>query len=140
MDRSQSKPLATIQQRSTAEGIPHSNAETLHDLLLYRHKRIMVSQRGVSILVPLSDILYIEADGNYTRIILRDKTNHHTSKTVKYWERKIAHPFFVRCHSSYLVNTTAITSVQKGSSTIALGIIELPMSRSRREELIKCLH
>ncbi|MFD2933660.1 LytR/AlgR family response regulator transcription factor [Spirosoma flavum] len=48
------------------------------------------------------DILYIEADRNYSRIFTREK-EYLLSVTFKNIEEKLPQPFFMRIHCSYIV-------------------------------------
>ncbi|MBE5904841.1 MAG: response regulator transcription factor [Pseudobutyrivibrio sp.] len=56
-------------------------------------------------------IKYIEAEGNYVRIMLVDCSGGILQRgTIASWEKQLD-GFFVRCHKSFLVNMNYITSI-----------------------------
>ncbi len=69
-------------------------------------------QNGFEVL-QIEDILYCQADDNYTQIFLQDKKKL-VSKTLKYFETNLTDSGFARVHKSYLVNINAITEYRKG--------------------------
>lgn len=95
--------------------------------------KVMYLKQGTkTIKILFSEILFLEADGNYTHI--------HTLST-KYTERKKLkemldelgeHPF-VRVHKSYAVNKQKVHSLTR--EKILLGGYEIPVGRTYLEEL-----
>ena len=69
-------------------------------------------QNGFEVL-QVEDILYCQADDNYTQIFLQNKKKL-VSKTLKYFEEALGDNGFARVHKSYLVNVNAITQYKKG--------------------------
>jgi len=63
-------------------------------------------------LVPISDIVRLEAMGNYTTFYIADKTKVLVTKTMKDFER-ILPDSFLRVHQSHLVNKVQIKSYIK---------------------------
>ncbi len=62
----------------------------------------------------LDNILYFQADGSYTRVILRSGNPVIVSRALKYFETLLTgHNDFVRCHKSYIVNLKHITEYIK---------------------------
>lgn len=57
--------------------------------------------------VDINSILFINADGDYTDIYLKDK-KYISSESLKYWEDKLETTGFLRVHKSYLLNTEKI--------------------------------
>lgn len=86
-------------------------------------------------LLTLDDILYIEADSNYSTIFfVKGKTL--TSKTLKYWEEKMNHSSFLRCHSKYLINLDNIDHMDFNHHQLTLkGGKKLPISRRKVSEI-----
>jgi two-component system LytT family response regulator len=71
--------------------------------------------------IRLSDIIMMEAESNYTSVLLTDGQHILTSKTLKYWIEKIRdHQDFIRLHRSYLVNKTHIAIYQRLSKCLKL--------------------
>ena len=93
-------------------------------------------QSGFEVL-SVSDILYCQADDNYTQIYL-DKGKKLVSKTLKYFEEILSDKGFARIHKSYLVNVNAVVAYNKGKggSVVLNNGKELLVSASRKSELL----
>lgn len=93
-------------------------------------------QNGFEVL-ELQDILYCQADDNYTQIYLK-KGKRLVSKTLKYFENSLSEKGFVRIHKSFLVNVNEITEYKKGKggSIVLSSAKELMVSPSRKKELL----
>lgn len=84
-----------------------------------------------------ADIVYCQADDNYTHIYLK-QGKRLVSKTLKYFEDTLKDSGFARIHKSYVVNVNAVTEYKKGkggSVTLNTGK-ELMVSPSRKKELL----
>jgi two-component system LytT family response regulator len=68
---------------------------------------ILVSVRNRLINIPLEKIIYIQADGNYAKLILADG-NHLTSYGLSKLEEKLDPQQFIRVHRSTIVNIGAV--------------------------------
>ena len=93
-------------------------------------------QQGFEVL-EVKDILYCQADDNYTQIFLKD-TKKLVSKTLKYFEEILAENGFARVHKSYLVNVNAIVEYRKGKggSVVLSSGKQIMVSPSRKKELL----
>jgi len=80
------------------------------------------------------DILYIESMQNYAKLHFRQnkKVIHQTLSSL---EEMLPKDEFFRIHKSYLINVSQIDSIMGGR--VFVGGIELPLSRHRKEELLK---
>lgn len=78
--------------------------------------------------VPLSSILYAQADGNYSNIYVENRkfTVNDNLKTVH--ASLLSHPVFRRVHKSYVVNVNNISKVLKHSLLLSDNS-EIPKSR-----------
>lgn len=93
-------------------------------------------QNGFEVL-QIEDILYCQADDNYTQIFLQNKKKL-VSKTLKYFEEALRENGFARVHKSYLVNINAITEYKKGKggSVVLFNGKEIMVSPARKKELL----
>ncbi|KXN97995.1 LytR family transcriptional regulator [Aequorivita aquimaris] len=93
-------------------------------------------QNGFEVL-QMEEILYCQADDNYTQIYLK-KGKRLVSKTLKYFEDSLAENGFARVHKSYLVNVNEITEYKKGKggSVVLSSGKEIMVSPSRKKELL----
>jgi DNA-binding LytR/AlgR family response regulator len=96
--------------------------------------RIFVRYNGKMIKIMLTDILYMEADRNYSRIFTTQK-EYVLSVTLKYIEEKLRIPFFLRIHRSYLVNMLYIDQVLE--SDVMIGDKAIPLGAGMREKLMQ---
>lgn len=90
-------------------------------------------------LVKVKDILYCKADSNYSSFVLEDGNSYIASHTLKYFEEILNTYGFLRIHDSYFVNLSKITKYVRGrgGSVIMSDGAEIPVSRSRKDDLIE---
>ena len=93
-------------------------------------------QNGFEVL-EIKDILYCQADDNYTNIFI-NKKKKLVSKTLKYFDEILSKNGFARVHKSYLVNVNAIIEYRKGKggSVVLSSGKEIMVSPSRKKELL----
>ncbi len=91
--------------------------------------------------INVADIDFIRADGSYSRIYMTDKTMFMATKLLKDFEFLVEADSFVRPHNSYLVNIRHIKTYTKknGGNLIMVSEEEIPVSRGRRDELLRRL-
>jgi two-component system LytT family response regulator len=92
-------------------------------------------------LVPLNDIIYCESKSNYTNIHLNNNRQILISKTLKDLEALLDTEPFFRIHNSYLVNLHYAVRYTKGEGGFLdfNDNITLPVSRNKKEELLKLI-
>ena len=138
------KPIAIDQLIQAVQHVTHikeREKELLDKILVPKititdSKITIPTQDGFEIL-SISDILYCEADDNYTKIYL-EKGSKLVSKTLKYFEDLLKDKGYARVHKSYLINVNKITKYKKGkggSVTLSSGK-ELPVSSSKKANLL----
>ncbi len=91
-------------------------------------------QNGFEVLA-VENILYCQADDNYTHIFMDSGKKKLVSKTLKYFEDALSNKGFSRVHKSFLVNVNAVLSYNKGkggSVTLSNGK-EIMVSPSRKK-------
>lgn len=89
---------------------------------------------GTSRKVVLSDIQMIEAYDNYSFIYIGSE-KIMVSQTLKELEQKIAAPYLLRVHRSYVVNTAKVDSIKNG--TLMIGTHEVPIGKSYKDEVLR---
>ncbi|MCK0146964.1 response regulator [Arenibacter sp. F26102] len=99
--------------------------------------RIFVRHNGRMVKLLLDEILYIEADRNYSNIIT-SSGNYLISTTLKVVEKEIKSHMFIRVHRSYMVNIAKLDVVADNHLEINRKVI--PISKSFKEHLLKHLH
>ena len=111
----------------TASITRNEDSFILSDRIFVRHKEKMVK-------IMLADILYIEADRNYSRIFTPTK-EYLISVTLKTIEEKFPGKLFQRIHRSYFVNLAHVEAVAEDHVIIAQKA--LPVSESMKVHLMQ---
>jgi DNA-binding LytR/AlgR family response regulator len=95
--------------------------------------RIFVRHNGSMEKILLVDILYVEADRNYCKIVT-EANSYLITCTLKTMEEKLPKSNFVRVHRSFLVNLTKLDVVAEHHIEIKRKVI--PLSKSHKEMLL----
>lgn len=111
-------------------GINREIVSEKDDSLYVRSDRKMIRVR-------FSEILYLESIGDYLKIHLHDRTVV-TRETMTTLEAKLPAMEFIRIHRSFLVAKKEIDSFT--AEYVELGGIQLPLSRSYKEDVLTRLH
>lgn len=93
---------------------------------------LFVRDKGRLVKVPVSAIIYAEADDNYV-VLHTAERRYMLASTLTGLEERIASPHFIRIHRGYLVDVRRITALRE--KEVLLGTRSLPVGRTHREEL-----
>ena len=95
-------------------------------------------QNGVTF-VQIQDILYCEADDNYTRFFLANGQQYLASKTLRDIQELLEEQDFLRIHRQYLVNVGQIRKFVKGEGSYLVMSNDqtIPISRGQKDKLIE---
>jgi len=96
--------------------------------------RIFVREKGRMIKIFLSDILYIEADGAYSKIVSQTK-EYLLALNLRNLEVKISSDLLMRVHRSYMVNLQKIDSIEENCILIHKKVI--PVSRTHWNDFLQ---
>lgn len=77
-------------------------------------------------MVPLKDIAFCEADGNYTRFHFIQDTTFLVSNTLGYYEALLADSHFCRVHHRFLVHLPHVLAYHRGRG----GWLEMPNGKT----------
>ena len=91
-------------------------------------------------LIAATDVIYFEAQSNYTHIFLKNKNKIIACRTLKNIEDQIQdYNFFVRVHNSYMVNLNEIVRYVRGEGgyIVMSNNTSVNVSRSRKDALLK---
>ena len=109
--------------------LPDGESAMLH------HDRLFLKMKDRLCRIMLDDILWVEADDYYCKVVTEER-EYLVTKTLKKFSAMLPpESTFVRCHRSYLVNLRRITEI--GEVFVLVGAHKLPVSRSRRAELMQ---
>ena len=91
-------------------------------------------------LIYAEQIIYCEANDNYTHFFLKSKNKIIACRTLKEIEEQLqGFPFFVRVHNSYVINLNEVTKYIRGEGgyLVMSEGSSVSVSRSRKESLLK---
>jgi len=91
-------------------------------------------------LLPADQVVYCEADDNYTHLFLKNKSKIIACRTLKEMEEQLVDfHFFVRVHHSYMVNLNEVTKYIRGEGgyLVMSDGTSVNVSRSRKDALMK---
>ena len=102
-------------------------------------KKIAVPYQNGVVFVELNELVYCEADSNYTKLFLTSGKNYLLSKTLREVQEVLEERNFLRVHRQYLVNLDHIKTYHKGEAAYLLmqGDISIPVSKNQKERLVQ---
>ncbi|MCB0628515.1 MAG: LytTR family DNA-binding domain-containing protein [Saprospiraceae bacterium] len=129
------KKVETKRSRITQEQLGHlkENMNPVSDI-----QRIGIPTKSGIDFVLIQDILYCEADSNYTFVHLTDNRKLYSAKTLKDFDQLLGQTEFCRIHQSFLINLNHLKKYYRGDG----GYVEmingtsLNVSRAKKEELL----
>jgi len=72
---------------------------------------IAFHESGEDIVLPVREVIYLEGEGSYIRLITREKS-YTLCATLGNWEKELVGKNFIRIHKSFLVNATYIAQMK----------------------------
>lgn len=102
------------------------------------HKIVLSTTTGYYF-VKIADIVYCEADENYTHFFMDDGARHTASRPLKEFEELLERQYFFRIHKSYLINLNQVSFVNKDAWVVMSNRKELPVSSRKRTEFFSLL-
>ncbi len=83
--------------------------------------------------LPLDQILYIEAEGNYIKLITNDQ-EYRIRQTLTLVEQELEPYGFIRIHKGFLVNQVAIHAIKQNEVELVNHTL-LPIGRTNKEQV-----
>ncbi len=96
-------------------------------------KTIIIEQNGLTKILNLSDIVYVEGEGSYSKFNFIKDLPMMPSKSLKFYEDNglSQDNGFYRIHKSYLVNINYVSEIQNNKLAVLQNGMELPIARER---------
>lgn len=86
------------------------------------------------VFVKVNEILYCEASGNYTEIVMADNKKYVVSRTLKEYDDMLGGQNFYRIHHSYLINLNGIKRYVRGDGGYVVMSNEKLLDVSKRKK------
>jgi two-component system LytT family response regulator len=130
------KAIVKIEEKTGFDNLYH----ILQNLKYPRHNSNKIPLPSINGLdmVSVDQIIYCQADEDYTQIFFKDGSRKVVTKSIKEFEEILIHYDFFRVHHSYLINKSYIKKYTKGEGgtiTTDLGH-EIPVSRRKKPEFL----
>ena len=94
--------------------------------------KLIVEGKKETLVIPYTDILYLKAEGRYTKIITEEREKM-VCRHLKTFEKQLEHSPFLRVNKSYIVNTEKIKKIT--GNLIQIDHTEIPVSRDKIQAL-----
>lgn len=104
-------------------------------------KKIVLNDKQSTYYIKVSDIIFCEAEGPYTKFYIAGTNPILISKNLKEYEELLAPSGFVRTHHSYIANPDKIKLYDKtdGGALILEGGYNIPISQRRKDLVMAAL-
>ncbi|MBS1636533.1 MAG: response regulator transcription factor [Bacteroidetes bacterium] len=77
--------------------------------------KILLRRKGGFYILPVSDIVRLEADGNYTKLSMADGKSYTSAKTLKTFIGVLNPEIFFRIHRTHLININYVKNYIMGA-------------------------
>jgi len=103
------------------------------------HDKIAVPTTEGFVLVPLEEIIFCQANGNYTEFHLLNNRKLLSSYTLKQYHELLIEQNFFRAHRSYLINLSYVKKYKRGDGGIVImqDGSEIELSRQNKEAFLQ---
>ncbi len=108
-------------ERTKAFVINKNQAKTGQKTILSSDEnRVVLPAADELIYLYLDQIYYLESDGRFTNIVLKDTSKVKTTKSLKECQQLFSNLAFIRIHRSYMINLAYIKRFNRGRDSFVL--------------------
>jgi DNA-binding LytR/AlgR family response regulator len=107
-----------------------------YDITQEQGESIVIKSNLKKLKIYLSKIKWIEAYGDYIKVVTDDET-HLVLSTMKGFEKELPEGKFIRVHKSFIINLSRVEKFN--NKFIEIGTTKIPLSRNKKEEIIKAI-
>jgi two-component system, LytTR family, response regulator len=130
-----------VAKAMSRQRVDNRQLDMLRTQLHTRHlaDKIAVPYQNGLLFLPVKEILYCEADNNYTRIKATQNRHFLLTKTLRDVQEVLEEQGFVRVHRQYLVNIEQIKLLMKGEGTYLImnNDMSIPVARNQKDKLMQ---
>ncbi|MEE9373380.1 MAG: LytTR family DNA-binding domain-containing protein [Saprospiraceae bacterium] len=125
--RYKAKVKRNIQSDNVKQALLNFDSKNVLD-----RKLTLQTQNG-KLQLALKDIIRVEAERNYSYIVMENDKKHLISKTLGDFEELLEGNGFFRCHKSHIINGAHIKSHPNSYTIMTTDEQEIPIARRKRE-------
>lgn len=101
------------------------------------HQKITVNSDGKLIFIHIDDIIFVQSDGNYSTIFLKNNQKKVVTKKLKDINNLLPENSFFRTHNSFIVNLNKIKEFLKNEGYLIMeSNHKIPVARQRKTEFL----
>jgi two-component system LytT family response regulator len=101
------------------------------------HQKITVNSDGKLIFINIDDIIFVQSDGNYSTLYLKNNQKKVVTKKLKDINNLLPENSFFRTHNSYIVNLHKIKEFLKTEGYLIMeSNHKIPVARQRKTEFL----
>jgi two-component system LytT family response regulator len=141
------KPIDSDDLHDTIEKIKKFNSklisvDKLEQFLLnfnsvQPHQKVTINSDGKLLFLNIDDIIFVQSDGNYSTIHLKNNQKKVVTKKLKDINSILPQSSFFRTHNSYIVNLHKIKEFLKTEGYLILeSNHKIPVARQRKNEFL----
>jgi two-component system, LytTR family, response regulator len=104
-------------------------------------KRIVIPSQDSLRFIRVDEIVYLEANINYTHIFMSDNHKYVVSRTIKEFEDLLPDSTFIRIHNSYIINKDYLEKYERGEGgqVIMSNGVRLDVSKRKKADFLKAI-
>lgn len=137
IEKYKSKSVTPASSEKNIQGLLENTAKQPDD-----KNRIVVKNGSDIRIVPVQDVMYIEAYDDYVKLFTKD-TYYLKKKTMSYYEQVLDSEMFFRTHRSYIINLQELTKIEPLEKNTYIAILKngkkIPLSRTGYTKLKEML-
>ncbi|MEM6642537.1 MAG: LytTR family DNA-binding domain-containing protein [Bacteroidota bacterium] len=101
-------------------------------------RKLVLNTMDAAHVINLSEIIFCQSEGNYTRFFLEKEKQILTSKTLKEYEIQFGNAGFMRVHKSFLINLEQLRTFNKkeGGLIIMKDGSKIPLAVRKKEAFL----
>jgi two-component system LytT family response regulator len=104
-------------------------------------KRIVIPSQDSLRFIRIDEIVYLEANMNYTHIHMSGNEKHVVSRTIKEYEDLLPGSTFIRIHNSFIINKDYLEKYERGEGgqVIMSNGVRLDVSKRKKADFLKAI-
>jgi len=110
------KPISPVRFKMAIERLENQKDIKIPQFnqdLLYNDRLFLLMGKEM-VFLKISSIVYIQAEGDYTKIYTVNNKSGLILKSMKEWESRLPKTYFCRVHRSSIINLEFINKIEKG--------------------------
>ncbi len=121
------------------------NSDKIEDILINfnannNKKKITINTDGKLLFLAIEDIIFVESDGNYSTLFLKDNQKILVTKKLKEMNEILPTHDFFRIHNSFIINLGKIKEFLKTEGYVVMDSNhKIPVARQRKSDFLEKL-